>query len=158
MALQAVACPYRRASCHRYGMPCGKTWPVLWFSSMITRILVTRPWPAPEAGDDGGPPAAEAADAATDAGAVLVAFPEAAAPAPQPAARQPTSPVPISRATQAGLRTHPTVAGPLVPQAHTGGRSPTRAAGHSGRGDRRARSPAEVIGKWSWQRGVVVAH
>src|SRR5262249_48596548 len=147
---QAVACPYRRARCHRYGMPWGKTWPVLWFSSMITRILLTRPWPAPEAGDDGEPPPAEAAEAETGAGAVPVAAPDGAAPAPQPAARQHTSPVPVSRAAQAGLRTHPTVA---RPPARAGLRSPTRAAGHSGR----ARWPAEMIGKWSWQSRLVVA-
>jgi hypothetical protein len=41
MALQAVARPKRRASFHRYGIPDGNTCPTLWFSSMITRILVT---------------------------------------------------------------------------------------------------------------------
>jgi len=73
-------------------MPRGKTSPVLWFSSMITRILLTPP-PAVAAGD-GEPPGAEA-----DAGG-----PDGAAPVPQPAARQLTSPAPISRAT---LRTAP---------------------------------------------------
>src|SRR6266576_415625 len=116
MASQRVACPYRRASCHRYGMPSGKTWSVLWFSSMITRILLTPPRPAAEARDDGGPAAAEpAAVAEADAGAVLVPCPDGVPPAPQPAARQPTSPAPISRAsrlvgTRAGLRTLPTIA------------------------------------------------
>src|SRR6266516_1205027 len=137
MASQRVACAYRRASCHRYGMPSGKTWSVLWFSSMITRILLTPPRPAAEARDDGGLAAAEpAAVAEADAGAVLVPCPDGAPPAPQPAARQPTSPAPISRAsrrarraarrgcppggrgsgvaglagTRAGLRTLPTIA------------------------------------------------
>src|SRR5438876_9854582 len=99
MASQRVACPYRRASCHRYGMPSGKTWSVLWFSSMITRILLTPPRPAAEARDDGGPAAAEpAAVAEADAGAVLVPCPDGVPPVPQPAAGQPTSPAPVSRA------------------------------------------------------------
>src|SRR6266487_928450 len=147
MAAQRVACPYRRASCHRYGMPSGKTWSVLWFSSMIRRILLTPP-PAAEARDDGEPAAADSADAETDAGAVLVPCPDGVAPVPQPPARQPTSPAPISRAsrrarraarrgwcppggrgsgvaglagTRAGLRTHPTVVRLTEASGHAAG-------------------------------------
>src|SRR2546423_6481211 len=153
MASQRVACPYRWASCHRYGMPAGKTWSVLWFSSMITRILRTPPRRAAEARDDGGPAAAEpAAVAEADAGAVLVPCPDGVPPAPQPAARQPTSPAPISRASRrapraarhgcppggggsagaglaeppAGMRTPPTIARHHGGSGHGGGRPGSR--------------------------------
>src|SRR5215471_21797711 len=72
-------------------MPVGKTSPALWFSSMITRILVTAPGAAAWAAL--GALAGEVAGAAWEelAGGGL------ACP-PQPAASQPTSPAPISRA------------------------------------------------------------
>src|SRR5215475_10501013 len=91
MALQPDACPYRRARCHRYGMPLGKTSAVPWFSSMITRILLTPRAAAAAlmAGDE----TAAAAEPGAELGAV-----GPVGPALQPAARQPTSPPPISRA------------------------------------------------------------
>src|SRR5690349_4024694 len=92
MALQSDAYPYRRARCHRYGMPRGKTSAVPWFSSMITRILLT---PAGTAGCVAGDDTAGAAE--TGAGPDAV---EAGGAAPQPAARQPASPPPISRASR----------------------------------------------------------
>src|SRR5215831_8366175 len=75
-------------------MPSGKTCPVSWFSSTITRILLapgTVGWLA--AGDV--PRAAEPAGAAGEVGAgVGLPCP------PQPAARQPASPAPASAASQ----------------------------------------------------------
>src|SRR6266513_960378 len=93
MALQSDAYPYRRARCHRYGIPLGKTSAVPWFSSMITRILVTPP------GATAACVVGEEAAGAAEAGAELDTV-GLGGPALQPAARQPTSPPPISRASR----------------------------------------------------------
>src|SRR5215831_10207106 len=93
MALQSDAYPYRRARCHRYGIPPGKTSAGPWFSSMITRILLTPRGAA--AARVAGEEAAGAAGAGAELGTV-----GPGGPAPQPAARHPTSPPPISRASR----------------------------------------------------------
>src|SRR5215470_4759133 len=93
MALQSDAYPYRRARFHRYGMPLGKTSGVLWFSSMITRILLT------PAGTGAARVAGEEAAGAVGAGAELDTV-VPGGPALQPTARQPTSPPPISRVSR----------------------------------------------------------
>src|SRR5499426_3479563 len=72
-------------------MPLGKTSGVPWFSSMITRILLT---PVAAAVGVAGDDAAGAAETGAELGAG-----GPAAPAPQPAARQPISPPPIRRAS-----------------------------------------------------------
>src|SRR5690348_14743703 len=71
-------------------MPPGKTWSALWFSSMITRILLIPPaatWTA------AGGLADERAGTAWEE----LAGDGLACPAPQPAARQPTTAAPASR-------------------------------------------------------------
>src|SRR5215467_5996410 len=93
MALQSDAYPYRRARCHRYGIPPGKTSAVPWFSSMITRILLTPPDAA------AARVAGEEAVGAAETGAGLDAV-GPGGPAPQPATRQPASTAPISRASR----------------------------------------------------------
>src|SRR5205823_1581866 len=92
MALQSDAYPYRRARCHRYGMPPGKTSAGPWFSSMITRILLTP-------GAAAARVAAEEAAGAAGAGAELDPV-GAGGPAPQAAARQPASTAPTGRASR----------------------------------------------------------
>ena len=91
MALQSDAYAYRRARCHRYGMPPGKTSAGPWFSSMITRILLT---PGAAAARVAGEGAADAAGAGAELDTVGPGD-----PAPQAAARQPASTAPIGRAS-----------------------------------------------------------
>src|SRR5215468_12746010 len=122
MALQPDAYPYRRARCHRYGMPLGKTSAVPWFSSMITRILLTPPTAtgACVAGDD--------AAGAVGTGAGLDAV-GPGGPALQPAARQPASTPPVSRASRRrGIRLAGTVQASLTAETTSSRSGRTRAS------------------------------